>query len=217
MKPANYFLQTVQHLRQYEEVLLFANLLRVSEEDQKEAVRYLASEYKEEAVNYPYRPPPFDEAAALWAAKTVYVAAQLLLYRENKEADLPPLLPAYEGTVTASAVLSADLLLRFLPDVLLQLKAIDPDDALIAVLERHLRTWHYSGVRYAMPVDALDFSLLQSSPPLRQLYVDRVIQYKNSPLAKHDAIRQGVKASLGLYASPFWNEFKTKEAEHETR
>ena len=213
----NYFLQTLQHLRQQQEVLLFANLLLVSEEEQSEAISYVAGEYEEEAVNYPHISPPFNEAAALWAAKIFYTASQLLLYRENKGTDLPLLLPAYEGDVTAGAMLSADLVLRFLPDVILQLKAVDPDDALIAVLETHLKTWHYSGIRYPLAIESLAFSALQTSPCLQQLYTDRVIHYKNISLAKHDAVKPFVQASLGLYAPHWWSDFKTEETDHETR
>lgn len=213
----NYFLQTIEHLRHYEEVLLFANLFRINGEEQREAVAYLAKEYREESLGYPCTAPPFDEAAARWAAQTFYTAAQLLLFRQNKEADLPLLLPAYEGAMTAGAVLSADLMLRFLPDIILQLKAIDPDDGLIAVLETHLKTWHYSGVRYPLPAAGLDFSFLTASPPWQQLYADRVIQYKRGDLANHPALAQSVAASLGHYAPQLWSDFKPEPLKHETR
>lgn len=206
----NYFLQTIEHLRHCEEALLFANLLRINEEEQREAVAYLSKAYGEESLAYPHTAPPFDEAAALWAAQTFYTAAQLLLFRENKEADLPLLLPAYEGIVTAGAVLSADLVLRFLPDVIGQVKAIDPDDGLITVLETHLKTWHYSGVRYPLPAAGLDFSFLNASPSLQQLYTDRIIRHKNGALANHSAVNQSVAASLGHYAPQLWGDFKTE-------
>jgi hypothetical protein len=208
MSQTNYFLQTLQHLRHYEEVLLFTNLLRFTEDEQKEAVHYLMKEYGEESLNYPFRAPDFNADAAGWAARTLYLASQLLLYREHKEADLPLLFPAYEGEINAAAVLSADLVLRFLPDVILQLKAIDPEDGLIAVLENHLKTWHYSGISYPLPAAELDFEVLASSPSLFQLYIDRVILYKNISLAKHPALKGKVNASLGLYAAVFWDEFK---------
>ncbi|RZK12964.1 MAG: hypothetical protein EOO46_01175 [Flavobacterium sp.] len=217
MNQTNYFRQTLQHLRYYEEILLFSNLLQVTESEQQEAVHYLAKEYCDEAVTYPFIAPSFDGEAALWAAKTVYLASQLLLYREHREADLPALFPPYQSGVTPSAVLSADLVLRFLPDVVLQLKAIDPEDALILILETHLTTWHYSGIRYALVVDSLNFSSLQSSPCLEQLYVDRAIASQNLLLAKHPAIRQNVSAALGMYAPQLWSRFHQEiQIENET-
>lgn len=196
--------------------MLFASQLHFSEEEQLDAVRYLAKEYEEEALNYPFKVPPFDEEAALWAAKIVYTASQLLLYRENKAHELTALLPAYFHPINASAILSADLTLRFLPDILLQLKAIDPEDPLIALLEGHLKTWHYSGICYPLAVEELDFTLLASSACLQQLYTDRIIFYKNQRLALHPEINSGVKATVGIYGPRFWRELPDNRIhEHE--
>lgn len=217
MNQTNYFLQTLQHLRYYEEVLLFNNLLQVTEGEQQEAIHYLAKEYCYEAFTYPFTAPPFDGEAAMWGAKTVYLASQLLLYREHREADLPALFPPYQSEVTASAALSAHLVLRFLRDVVLQLKAIDPEDALIPILVTHLATWHYSGIRYTLAVDNLNFSWLHSSQCLEQLYVDRVIASQNLLLAKHPAIKQNVSAALGMYAPQLWSRFHQEiQIENET-
>ncbi len=207
MSPNNYFLQTLQHLRTYEEVLLFGNLLHYTDVQQEEAVVFLQKEYWQEAVNYPYQTPAFDRDAALWAARTIYTASQLLLYRENKEADLIGLLPPCQQALTPAAILSADLVLRFMPDIIFQLKAIDPDDGLIAILEAHLSAWHYSGVRYLLPVEELSFDALQNSPCLCQLYIDRVIFYKKSVLAQHPFLVNGVKAALGIFAPELWSDF----------
>jgi hypothetical protein len=210
MDQVNYFGQTVKHLRAYEEVMLFANLLQVSAEDQEEVVQFLMKEYKEECLSYPCTAPAFDRASALWAAETVYTASQLLLYRENKADELELLLPKFSYEQTPSAVLSADLTLRFLPDILLELKLIDPEDPLISHLESHLNNWHYSGVQYSLPLEELNFGPLQESACLLQLYTDRVINYKKERLALHPALEHSVSASMGMYAPFFWSEFNQK-------
>ena len=207
MNQTNSFLNTLQHLRYYEEILLFSNLVDVAESEERAAIQYLAKECSEESINYPFSAPPFDPSAALWGARTLYRASQLLLYREHKHSDLPYLFPEFEGDLNPGAVLSADLFLRFLPDVLRQLEFIDPEDVLIQILEGHLRKWHYSGVRHALPVDILKFEVVTSSPCLFQLYVDRVFLHKNLILAKHPALTEKVRASLGMYAGEFWEEF----------
>jgi hypothetical protein len=188
--------------------MLYGNILEVSETEDQEAIAYLAKEYENESLNYPFTAPRFDTQAALWAAKTVYVATQLMLYRENKESDLESLLPAYAPEMTPSAIVSADLLLRFLPDIIGHLKAIDPEDKLIEVLEKRLAAWHFSGVKYALPVNDLHFDVILSNPCLYQLYMDRVIENKSLPLARHPSLKEGVKASLGMYAGVYWNEFQ---------
>lgn len=208
IKLPNYFLQMLQHLRHYEEVMLFGNLLHVSEEHEAAAVAYLKNEYKNEVPEYPFEALPFDAEAALWAAKILYTATQLLLYREHKDGDLKKLLPSYTKEINAAAILSADLTLRFLPPVIIQLKRIDPEDKLIETLTAQLITWHYSGIPLSMPEAQLCFDVAGSNQCLQQLYVNRVIENKKTALAHHPALAASVRASLGIYATHFWNDLK---------
>ncbi len=213
--PDDHFLKMIQTLREKEEVMLYGNVLHVNEQQSNVTVAFLQREYEKESLNYPYQSPAFDAAAALWGAKTIYLAAQLMLYRENKEADLPALFPVYTGAVTPAAVVSADLCLRFLPDLVTHLKLIDSEDGLIAVLEGILNTWHYSGVSYALDADELDFSIVLTDKCLEQLYVNRVIGYKRMPLAKHPMLKDLVKASMSIYVQDYWNNFKIEMTTNE--
>ena len=188
--------------------MLYANLLEINDSQEKEALDYLRREYDHERIDYPCKDlPGFDPSAALWAARTIYTAAQLLLYRENRESDLQLLFPDYPGEISSDAQLSADLVLRFLPDMIVQLKLIDPEDALIPILEKHLMQWHYSGIKYTLRPESLDFSTVISNTCLEQLYIDRVNTYKKISLAKHPALDKGLKASLGIFADVFWKDF----------
>ena len=197
-----------QHLRYYEEVMLYGNLLHVSDEDGAVAVAYLESEYMNEALEYPFEAPRFDAEAALWAAKILYTATQLLLYREHKEKDLESLLPEFKGEINASAMLSADITLRFLPPVITQLKGIDPEDKLIEILSEHLVTWHYSGIAFPLLTAQLRFNVVDSNQCLQQLYVNRVLETKKTELAKHPTLAASVRASLSIFSNFFWNELK---------
>lgn len=212
----NYFLDMVQHLRQHEEVMLFGNLLQIDDTDAAETVAYLQEQYRKESLEYPYSAPPFDAAAALWAAKTMNMAAQLLLYRENKPDDLGTLFPAFGGEINHAAVLSADLCLRFLPDTLRELKLIDSLDPLILLLENTLMQWHYSGINYPLDLNKLDLEAGMADPCMRQLYLDRIIRYKNTGLAQHALFRNHISASLGLYAPDYWKEFQTEKQIHDS-
>jgi hypothetical protein len=203
---AAYFLQMLHDLRKNEDVLLYENILETYEQEEQEVIKFLADEYKTESLNYPFTPPAFDPRAALWAAKTVYIAAQLVLYRKPKTEDLPGLLPAFTGEITAAAMLSADLCLRFLPDLVVQLKLLDHEDALIPLLEDRLKVWHYSAIAYQPEVETLDLNILQTNNCLQQLYINRVIACKNQSLARHPAIMPFIKASLGIFTREFWNE-----------
>jgi hypothetical protein len=203
---SNIFLQTIEHLRHYEEVILYGNLLYVSEQDQNAATVYLSKQYDEEKISLPFQPPPFDGAAALWGAQTIYVACQLMLYRENKASDIETLLPIYKNEITPAAIFSADLTLRFLPSLIRHLNLIDPDDPLINNLENHLITWHYSGINYPLPIEKLEMKNIVHNNCLFQSYIDRVIESKRIPLANHPELQEGIHASLGIYHHEFWNE-----------
>lgn len=203
---SNYFLDTISLLRNTEEMLLFQSIPSIPDEAAGDVMLFLETEYDNERLEYPYVPPSFDAAAALWAAKTVYHAAQLILYRMHKEEALADLLPAYQGTITPSAILSADLCLRFIKVLLVQIKRIDPEDTIIAHLETHLVRWHYSGIGYPMPEEQLQWDIIHSDPCLKQLYIDRIIQTKDKHLATLPALRADVLASMGDFIHHYWKE-----------
>ena len=205
---ANYFLKMIRRLRGYEEVVLYANILKIQAAEETEVAEFLAAEYRREANSYPFTAPPFDSEAAVWAAETVYIAAQLLLYRENKEAELETLLPVFSHTPDASAMLSADLCLRFLPDLIAQLKIIDSEDKLINILHEALQQWHYSGIPYLQSPESPDFTAVTANQCLYQLYTDRVIENRNLRLARHPAIHKMIRAALGDFGSVYWSDFK---------
>ncbi|MFY7963955.1 MAG: hypothetical protein ACOVO1_03575 [Chitinophagaceae bacterium] len=211
----NYFLLMIRMLRQNEEILLYANILTVNKTDSDDVIDFLHHEYINESIEYPYTPPNFNKEAALWAAKIMYIAAQLILYRENKAVDLPQLLPEYSGEIDATSILSVDLCFRFLPYILTQLKMIDTDDDLILILEKHLLKWHYAAINYKLPVEQLDFSSVVANQCVHQLYINRIIEFKNLQLANHSACIELIKASLGIFEQEFWNDFKIKTNSNE--
>ena len=188
--------------------MLYVNLLDIPEKEKGEVVEFLETEYQKESLNFPYQAPSFDPEAALWSAIAVYRAAQLILYRENKEADLALLLQDFSKEMTTSAILSADLCLRFMGDMLEQLKLIDSEDPLIELLENLLSKWHYSAIHYPLEKSSLDFETIKENKCLHQLYVNRIIDSRNMALAKHPACIELVRASLGMFAEEFWKNFK---------
>lgn len=201
----NLFLKMLLNLRQ-EGVMLYDNLLTIQEAEEREVVYFLELEYQEEKTNYPHQAPDFHPKAALWSAKTVYFAAQLILYRENQPEELKALLPYFDGIIDAEAMLSADLCLRFLPSIISKLKIIDPEDALIEVLETHLITWHYSAIGHALDWSTIDFNNIEKNACLYQLYVDRIIEHKVHSLANLAPFQKGIQASLGWHSKLLWSD-----------
>lgn len=202
-----YFLQMIKHLRESEEVILYEKVMSWESTEEQELLDFLSKEYQNESLDYPYKVPGFNPNAALWAAKTIYLAAQLILYRDQKENDLGQWFSDFEGDLDASTILSADLCLRFLPDMLFQLKVIDSQDGLIELLETIAYKWHYSAMRYPLEIERLDFEWMNSDNCLKQLYVNRIIEYKKLKLAEHPACYDAVKAALGIHGKQLWKEF----------
>ena len=124
----NVFSSFLKNLRRNEEVILFRKILKIDKKDERTAINFLRTDFENEALNFPHLAPDFDEKGAIWAAKTVYLAAQLILYREHKPKDLKVLIPDFKGEITPSVILSVDLCLRFLPDMIRRLKVIDSED-----------------------------------------------------------------------------------------
>lgn len=195
----NYFLRVIQLLRKQEEILLYNNILKISTEDEAAAGYFLQKEYDRESLAYPHEIPEFNRAAALWGARTVYLAAQLLLYRKNEVKELSTLFLPFVGLVDGAAILSADLCLRFLPGVLVKLAEIDEEDELIKTLETILKKWHYSGIQFLRKEEGLDFSEISTNQCVFQLYSDRVLLFKNKQLAKHPKLKEKIAESLGMY------------------
>lgn len=206
---ASFFYNTIYQLRSNEEIVLYDRMLNFSEDDEELVNSFLGIEFDGEKDNYPYTPPEFDAKAALWSAKIVYTTSQLMLYREHKIEELNELLPEFEGDLSPSAILSADLCLRFLPQILNETKYIDPDDELISLAEKFLKYWHYSSIGYQIVVGDLDFDVIASNKCLQQMYIDRIITKKDAKRAAFSFTNEKILETMGDYAYEFWNDLKT--------
>ncbi|MET3021651.1 hypothetical protein [Flavobacterium hydatis] len=198
------FLDTIYHLRTIEQIILYDKVITISREEETDVTSFLETEYEREILDYPGIAPEFNSEAALWASKTVYLAAQLLLYREHNIKDLVMLLPDYKGEINASAILSADICLRFLPQIIMEMKRIDPDDLVIPILEKHLFQFHYSAVGFEVDIEKIDFEILAENDCLQQLYIDRIVQRKAIKFTESDFIKKQLEIGFGDYRKLFW-------------
>ena len=206
--PTNYFLDMISTLRKEEEVILFEQLLQVDTFEKESVMQFLKEEYLAESSHYPFKVPEFHPEAALWAALTSYIGAQLILFRQNLPDEIEPLFPVATFQPTPATILSVDLCLRFLPAMTEQLNLIDTEDLLIDILEKRLHIWHYSGIAHSLAAETLDLSVVHSDPCVQQLYLNRITQYKNIELAKLPSISPLLRANMGIYQDEFWNELK---------
>ena len=176
--------------------------------DLEAAEELLTSYHAEDCLDLPHTAPAFEAPAGLWAAQHLYHAAVLAVVCELDEAAIATHLPAYEGALTPAAHYSADLSLRYLPDLLQLARGLAPAAALVARLQHTARQWPLSFVGHE-PADAEAEAILLAHPALRGAYVDRII-------GAHDRVRAGqphlaplVQAALGAYSAQLWPDFHT--------
>lgn len=199
----------IKGLRENEEVILYVNRPVVSENEKIKVVNFLRGEYQWESLEFPFQVPAFNEEAALWAAEIVYLSAQLILYRKDDTEELEGLFPDLKIEVETGSILSVDLCFRFIPDMLLELKHIDSEDPLIEILEKQLKKWHFSAIKYDFDVEGLDLNWIFSSSCMKQLYMDRIVAHKNLKLAKNKKLYPHLKASLSIFDEAYWVDFKS--------
>lgn len=168
----------------------------------------LRAYHTEDCLDLPHTAPVFDAPAALWAAHYLYYTAVLAVVRELDEAAIATHLPEFEGEVTPAAIYSADLTLRYLPDLLLLAKGLAPADALVARLRHTARQWPLSFVGHE-PADAGAEDILLAHPALRGAYVDRIIGAQDRERAGQLYLAPLVQAALGAHSAQLWPDFHT--------
>lgn len=203
----NHFLDSIHQLRAQEEMVIFSRYVPVTPAEEKPVADFLQQEYARERLEWPESDPGFSGEAALWGAKMVYMAAQFLLYRDKTGDEMAQILRLYPGRVTAIEMVSADLCLRFLPDLLVTAQKIDPEDPLIPILEGQLRQWHFSAVGYPFDPGSLDWQIVTGHEWLRDRYIDRVIEKRALKLAGMPVLQTGIKAAIGDHGTFYWKEY----------
>lgn len=116
----------------------------------------------------------FEPRVAWEAAELVHGEAWALVNRGERPEALRHRLRMPGTPTTASEHFSADLLLRYLPQILRRARGLDPTDPLAEILAESLRRWPLSGVLSDVeepPVGPLDFG---DHPGLMLLYAERL-------------------------------------------
>lgn len=208
MKAQSPFPDTLFLLRQEECVTIFTDLQEISSKEEKDAAQYLETEFENERLEFLSDTVSYHKEAAVWAAKVLYHSAQLYLVRENTAKDLNRLIQAFKGKKEVSALLSADLSLRFLPQIILGLKNADSEDPLIGLLENLLTDFHYSAVGFDLELENINWEKELSDSTYRKLYLERIVERKAYALAEIPFINQLLTAEFGLHKDIFWRELK---------
>lgn len=205
------FLDTLFLLRKEECITIFTDIQEISKKEEQDAADYFESEFEKERLEFLSDQTSFDREAAVWAAKVLYHSAQLYLVRKNTAKDLKDFIPAFKGKRDVSSVLSADLSLRFLPQIILVLQNADPEDPLIKMLENILKEFHYSAIGFDMELENINWADELRDKTYRKLYLERIVEKKDYELAEIPYLNQLLIAEFGMYKDIFWKELKIIE------
>jgi hypothetical protein len=156
--------------------------------DEQQAILLLQQYYNEDIQEMPATAPPFNEQAALWAAKYFYTAVQLTVLRDESEAVINEKLVAFAETVDASAIYSADVLVK--------------------VLEQTATAWPFSSAGIETePIK--NEAVIFSDTSLSIAYTDRLITAKHIKKITGDNIKQRILSAAGLHLETFWPQAAT--------
>ncbi|AZB27609.1 hypothetical protein EG339_09555 [Chryseobacterium bernardetii] len=208
METKSPFLDTVFLLRKNECITLFSNIRAISLTEEQEAEVYFEAEFEKERLEFLSDQLTCNKTTAVWAAKVLYYSAQLYLVREKTADNLDNLIPEFKGTRDISSILSADLSLRFLPEIIFALNSADPEDPLIKILEEILTEFHYSGVGYDLDLGKVNWEEELKDKTYRKLYLERIVEKKDYKLAEIPFINKLLMAEFGMHKEAFWRELK---------
>ncbi len=134
----------------------------------------LAEAFTTVALSVAGPPIAFDARTACEAAELVRHASWALVSREERLDELKRHLRMTATPATPAQHLSADLMLRYLPQVLRRTRGLDATDPLIVILADVLRRWPLSGILSDVeegPLVSTDFG---GHPGLLLLYAERL-------------------------------------------
>ncbi|WP_318848623.1 hypothetical protein [Chryseobacterium sp. JV558] len=209
METKSPFLDTIFLLRKEECITLFSSLQQISPQEEAEAGDYFETEFEKERLEFLSDQLTCNKETAVWSAKILYHSAQLYLIRENTQKNIENLIPAFKGSRDISSILSADLSLRFLPQVITALNVVDSEDPLISMLEDILMQFHYSGIGYDLDLKNVNWQEELKDKTYRKLYLERIVEKKDYKLAEIPFINKLITAEFGIHKDAFWRELKT--------
>jgi hypothetical protein len=165
-----------------------------------EAAKNVLVEYdREYRLSLAGVPPAFDVKIGCETAVAMYRICQCLVYRELMPQELLPELQLDEKrAASAVAHYSADVTMRFLPDVWRLARDASESDPLVACLSKLANRWPLSSV--GIPVEqTISIEGFAGHPSLLALYVDRIIERRDKTRLGDRRVREAFQRAVGAY------------------
>jgi hypothetical protein len=144
--------------------------------ERAEARVLLADAYDDYRLDVAGPPLPFDAATALGMAERLWLACWFLVRRDEPPEAVERALAPPPPPASAAQHLSADLVLRFLPQVHRRARALDAADGLTRRLTELLRDWPLSGVLSDVEEGPRVPPEFDGHPGLLLLYAERLAE-----------------------------------------
>lgn len=177
-------------------------------EDEFATEQLLQQYYHEDVQDMPGVAPEYEAAAALWAAQYFYKAIQLTVIREAGDNIIHEQLKPFTGEINPSVIYSADLILRYLPSLLVLAKGLAPADLLVKELQHTAYSWPFSSVGIELD-DKVKDDILFTHPSLKYAYLDRIIQQKDKKRITNTDMENYVREISGEHISVLWPNYET--------
>jgi len=179
-------------------VPLIAEPIDPADKDIASAIRSLDAETRADLAG---DAPPLSLPTTTWAFALLENACRYLVYREYEVEDIAAAFAERcPEPPSPSACYSADLFLRYLPDVTRLARGVGEADPLVEYLLAVARTWPLSSIGVeGIEIEDAALQPILSHPTLLQLYVDRIIERNDASRRGNETVREAIRYALGAH------------------
>lgn len=176
-------------------------------DDLKVAERVLQQFYEEDALEMPSQVPAFNAEAALHAAQYIYNAVQLIIHRDLDDETVEKHLAGLPEPASPEVIYSADLTLRYLPELFSLARGLSPLDIVVTKLKATATRWPFSSVGVE-PEGEYTLENILGHASLKYAYADRILVKKDKNRAGHPQAKELIATILGDYIKELWPELE---------
>lgn len=171
--------------------------------DLKDAEKVLDQFYRDDALAMLAEVPVFHPEAACSAAQFIYNAVQLIINRNLDEETVEQHLDGLPEPASPEIIYSADLTLRYLPELFGLARGLSPLDIVVKKLKETATRWPFSSVGIELEGEYMLENIL-GHPSLKCAYTDRILTQKDINRAQHPQVTPLISLALGNYAAQLW-------------
>ncbi|MDF1739867.1 MAG: hypothetical protein P1U86_11970 [Verrucomicrobiales bacterium] len=170
-----------------------------SPEEERALIHLLSLRFEIDSLSLPGSPLPFHPRAALWGALHLFRASCFFSFREIVDAEVERGLSTspLPDPQNPESHFSADLALKYLPDLYQMALRVSEDDILVTQVKHLASSAPLSSA--GIPATVAIASPVRTHPGLANLLVERAIRSQSRELLEESPFRQIAREKLGIY------------------